>query len=291
MKFTNIYNLPEVFIDACKVMADEYDKFGDFSVTELCRSPRISALRKFYWQYIEEDITERVWLMLGQAVHDIIAKVNHNQFITEERLIVTIDDYKISMKPDLLSVDGTLSDIKVTSVFSYYSPNIEWKYQLNIYKWGLEQCGYNVNRLQNILILRDWIESRSMTSDDYPHCQIVIKPVEIMDKDEVESFIRNKISLLKDAYNGMLPDCNENDRWYRPGKYKVIKGNNKRATKCFDTKEEAENFIKKEKNKYVIIQQKGQNVRCERNKCGVASFCDQYKYLKERETQNDELYD
>ena len=71
MKLTNHFNLPDTFFQA--VLNDKYSR-GDaqYSATDLIRPPRITILSRRYWDEIEEDVSERIWALLGKAVHAIL---------------------------------------------------------------------------------------------------------------------------------------------------------------------------------------------------------------------------
>ena len=68
---------------------------------------------------------------------------------------------QVNGKPDLFEINqGHLMDYKYTSVWSLiYSGEegkIEWERQLNCYAWLLRKSGYTVNKLDIVVILRDW---------------------------------------------------------------------------------------------------------------------------------------
>ena len=64
--------------------------------------------------------------------------------------------------------------------------------------------------------------------------------------EQTEKFIKDRIKEYKIALNladDELPLCTDKERWKREDEYRVIKNNNKTATRVLDTKEEAEKYI------------------------------------------------
>ena len=71
MKWTNKLNLPEAIVNA--VTNDDYNKgFSDISITGLTSPPRIRVLKKKYDAELEEDISDRMFVLLGQIMHGIL---------------------------------------------------------------------------------------------------------------------------------------------------------------------------------------------------------------------------
>ena len=84
MNLTNKFNLPEAIYEAVK--NDGYTKGNsDISVTQLIDSPYIRKLKEDHYNEIEEDVTERVLSLLGQAVHTILERTE-TEDLKEERL-------------------------------------------------------------------------------------------------------------------------------------------------------------------------------------------------------------
>ena len=84
MKITNKFNLPEAIYEAVK--NDGYTRGdSDISVTQLIDSPYIRELKNNHNSEIEEDATDRIWSLLGQAVHTILERAD-TEDLKEERL-------------------------------------------------------------------------------------------------------------------------------------------------------------------------------------------------------------
>ena len=119
MIITNNSNLPKVIERAVK--NDPYDSSGsDISCTRLIAPPRIRVLQMRNNDLIKEDVSDRIFSLLGQSVHHIIERAKVASDIAERRLYFKdkniTNDWKLSGAFDLLTGDGKLIDFKVTTV-------------------------------------------------------------------------------------------------------------------------------------------------------------------------------
>jgi len=280
MKQTNKYNLPYSFVRALEKKTYTRKPEWDFSVTELLKPVQIRALEKRHGDKITEDISERIWALLGSCVHEVLDKATGQDSLNEERLVVDVGGYTIAGKPDLLE-DNTLTDYKVTSVWKVifgYSP--EWESQLNIYRYLYKKYGFDIDKLQIIAILRDWKASDAENKADYPNVQVHTFHIPVWDLLDTKKYIFERIKAHKEAENlpdSELPFCTPEERWERPSKYAVMKGKNKRAVKLCDTEQQAEEYISNDTRTDLWIEYRpGKAVRCEKY-CPVAEFCSQYQ--------------
>src|SRR3990167_5284371 len=117
MQLSNKYNLPDTIVSAVK--NDSYSHSGAISITGLIRPPRMRSLEMRHDSEITIDASERIWSLLGQSVHAILARADTTNHLSEERLNAEVLGWKVSGQADLYSQDGTISDYKVTSVFSF----------------------------------------------------------------------------------------------------------------------------------------------------------------------------
>jgi len=74
---TNKHDIPEVFFKACLI--DKHVTRGDISTTQLIDAPQIRRLRAEH--DIEEDVSDRIWMLFGTAVHHVLerAEIGHFQ--------------------------------------------------------------------------------------------------------------------------------------------------------------------------------------------------------------------
>jgi len=68
IKFTNKYGISDAIVNAVKI--DNHVTIGDISVTQLIDSPQIRILKKTH--DIEEDVSDRIWMLFGTAVHYVV---------------------------------------------------------------------------------------------------------------------------------------------------------------------------------------------------------------------------
>ena len=65
---TNKYGISDAIVKAC--MIDNHKTVGDISCTALIDAPQIRLLRRKF--DIEEDVSDRIWALMGTAVHYVI---------------------------------------------------------------------------------------------------------------------------------------------------------------------------------------------------------------------------
>lgn len=221
-KLTNKYNLPEVIFRAIK--NDPYDAGGaDISTTRLISPPRLVTLADRHKDKIEEDVSERIWSLLGQAVHVILERADGGG-IKELRQFAEVNGWKVSGAIDL--IDGTtILDHKVTSVWSYiYKSRMdEWEKQGNVNRWLYHKNGGECDRLQNILILRDWVASKADTIG-YPPVQIVTVELPVWPLKKAEEYVIKRVKLHQEARKTKDKDlevCSTDERWWneRTGRF------------------------------------------------------------------------
>lgn len=96
MRFTNELGLPDAIVQA--VTNDSYSRGdADISVTTLIGPPRIAELTRLHEAEIVEDVADRIWLLLGRTVHNILEKAApKGAAITEERLFIDVGGWTVS---------------------------------------------------------------------------------------------------------------------------------------------------------------------------------------------------
>jgi hypothetical protein len=273
MKLTNRLNLPQPLVDAVK--NDGYSSGGaDISVTTLLKPPRMVALEKQHKDEIEEDVSTRIWSLMGQVVHGILERAS-NTGVAERRLSINVEGWSVSGSMDRY-IDGLLQDYKVVTAYKFKDGGvpIEYEQQLNVYAEILQQHGHPVNRMEIVGILRDWSKLEARRDANYPQTQVIVRQVPFWTREITQKFIRERVILHKQA-RITLPECSDEDRWARPTKYAVMREGQARAVKLFDVQSEAKDYANQGKNLKVETRP-GELVRCA-NYCNVAPFCDQFK--------------
>jgi len=265
MKITNLHNLPEaVYNKVARIREPIKDRFH---VTDLCNAPLMRYLREKHWDSLKEDASDRIWALLGSAVHYILEETAPSDSFAEETLEAQIGNATIVGTPDLWH-RGIISDYKTTSVFSFLlGDKPEWSLQLNLYAWLYRKNGFVTDKLQIHAILRDWMKSKSLQQPDYPSipfCTVTIPLIAI------EQHI---VNWLENYYRNPMEECTPGQKWSRPTTYAVMEKGKVRAKRVLETSEDAEIWLKENgSDKMYIETRKGANIRCE-NYCQVSEYC------------------
>lgn len=282
MHLTNVLGLPSALLEA--VRNDPYTPGNaDISATKLIDSPQIRQLTKKYGKFVVEDVSERIWSLLGQSVHTILERAGTNQLdaLHEKRLFMDVNGWRLSGAFDRLHLeDETLQDYKVTSTYKA-DGDISWERQLNVLRQLALANGYGVKKLQIVAIFRDWSRAKAKQSRDYPQAAVKVIEVPVWDDAEARDYIHTRISMHQAADAGEKVVCTDEERWYSGSRWALMKEGNKRATKLADTKEE----LGDPPPKHYIEERKGGYRRCEEY-CPVAGFCPQFQ--KDAESGNQE---
>lgn len=224
MKITNKFNLPESIVRAMK--NDKYDKGNaDFSVTGLLKPARAAALEGLHEDEISEDVSDRIFALLGQATHSVLERSARPEIdLVEKRYFATFNGYVLSGQIDLLERDsGVLSDFKVTKAYPFTNKGgkgrkPDWDAQLNMQLELLRQNGLDAKKLQIIGILRDWDErctdpyNKLKYMTGYPEAEIAAVEVPIWDRVKSQKFIEERIKVHVSAREN-LPLCSSSETW------------------------------------------------------------------------------
>ena len=272
-KITNLHNLPAAIVAA--VQNDPYDSGrGDISCTKLIDSPQIRVLGGKHKDAISVDVSERVWALLGQAVHTILerAGLKEEGMVVEERLYAEVNGWQVSGQVDRMHCDlGKLSDYKVTTVYKKNGSD-GWTRQLNVLRWLAHQNGHEINQLEVIGIFRDWRKTEAERNPDYPQAAIMAIPVPLWSLEDTEEYIRERVYMHQAASRGEEVLCTDEERWFSGNTYALTKRGAKRATKVSSDPRE---FGEVDFEQYSIEVRAGEYKRCE-HYCDVRAFCKQW---------------
>ncbi len=282
MKLTNHFNLPAPIVAA--VARDPYTK-GDahISVTGLIGPARKRALEARHADEITEDVSNRLWSLIGQIGHGILERADVDA-VTEERLYIERHGWRISGQFDRYVLEqGLLQDYKFTTTYGIKEgAKPEWEAQENLYKLLLETHGYSVVRLQVVAILRDWQKGKAKHSGDYPQVPVQIIDVPVWPRERVEAYIVERLTAHGKAQHE-LPQCTPAERWATPDTFAVMKVGNTRATSVWLTEDEAHRavaeLIRTKPGRYSVQRRSGENKRCQ-DYCPAAAFCSQWEELR-----------
>lgn len=274
MNFTNLLGLPDAFVAA--VRNDSYTGGGDISVTRLIDSPQKRVLYKKFKEFVVEDVSDRVWSLMGQCMHTLLERAATSAKV-EERLYMDVNGWSLSGQFDRLHVaDKCLQDWKVTTCYKAKGDEA-WERQLNILRALAIHNGYDVQKLQVIAILRDWRRAEALRSPDYPQQNVVIIDVPVWDLEDTHAYIKERIALHQKAEEDSSIGCTDDERWYAGSTYALMKIGGKRATKVAPSREELGDPPEGSE----IIERRGGYRRCE-SFCEVAPFCQQWKAEQEK---------
>lgn len=293
-RITNKHGLPQTLVNLAS--RDRYSRgAAKISVTELIGSPRIRIMRGRHHEQIVEDVADRLWSLLGSALHYVVEQGADQDHLTEERLFATVKGWRISGGIDLQIADRdpmtqeptsvALSDYKMTSAWSVMNPKSDWERQLNCYAFLVETVkGLPVTALSINAIIRDWRRKEAQRNPDYPQAPLVVLPIPLWSMAQRTDYVRERVEIHQDAerndaWNEDLPHCTDEERWYRPGKIAVVKDGRVRALKVFDAGEEEAAEAYAAENKARVEVRPGEHVRCEEF-CPISAWCDQWASIK-----------
>lgn len=282
MKFTNKLNLPEPIVKA--VINDDYSRGdSDISITGLISPPRIRVLEKKHKDELTEDVSERIFVLLGQVMHGILERASENKTenIYEKRWFMEIDKVKISGQLDAYYYNGVIQDYKLVSLYSVKDGvKPEYEQQLNCYAALLRHNKLKVTKLELVCILRDWSKGKARLDETIPQQQVLKLEVPLWSEEKALNFLTERVRLHKQA-NKQLPECTAEERWAVPDKYAVMaKKGASRSLKNHDSFAMAELHSTQVPGSFVELRP-GKNNRCE-DYCSVSSWCTQFKTLKEK---------
>jgi hypothetical protein len=285
MKLSNDYLLPASLVSVIESKNYDLSKSDPLriGVTTLNNPPRIRQLSVRHCNEIEEDVSEQLFRVLGDAVHYILAKTEQNKKLIEEKLTEVVDGITLVAKPDLYDDElKTIEDYKITTVWSVKSIKQDWLTQLNCYSWMLTKAGFEVKKAYINAILKDWSKNEKLRfGRDYPEIPFKRIEVPLWSFETQDKYIKDRIALYKSTLNLSdidLPICSSEERWASPDKWAIHKNKNKTAKKLCSSYEEACEYVSKikdTKNKYNIIKREGNDIRCT-GYCSCNSFCSFY---------------
>lgn len=282
MNLTNLHGLPDALVNA--VRNDPYTGGGDISATKLIDAPRRRTLYKKNKDFVVEDVSERIWSLMGQAVHTVLERAGTSALV-EERLYAEVNGWKVSGQFDRLHLsDAVLQDWKVCSVYKA-DGDISWERQLNVLRWLAFKNGYTVDRLQVVAIFRDWKRSEAERKPDYPQRNVMTIDIPVWSLEECERYVCERVSLHQLSDAGEEVECTEEERWYSGTTYALMKEGGARAKRVVPILADLGEIPAG----HYVQERPGMNRRCE-GYCEVAPFCSQFKRLREsqgKETQDD----
>lgn len=279
MKITNNLNLPSAFVN---LATDNHPITpGHYSVTTILQPTREILLKRRYYNEIEQDVADMVWMVFGTAVHKVLESADKSGYAEMKLEQEIIDGYVLTGICDLFNEqEHTVEDYKTCSVWKIIHKDFDdWRKQGLAYVWLLMKKGYYVSRLRFHALIKDWSNNDAKFNKDYPKHPIWTWEYEIKVSDlkEIEEFINVKfhdIIINENKGDSELPVCSQRERWNDGNKYAVIKKGQKKAVRVFDNEDEAR-ALATELNANIETR-KGEDRKC-LNYCLACKFCSYYK--------------
>ncbi len=290
MIITNKLGLPQAFVSMCE--QDYRQAENEYRVTSLLKGVRETILEKRHGDKVERDVSDMIWLLFGTAVHNILEQQKElDTELKEERLKITIGGRTISGQFDLYcSEEKKVTDYKTASVWKIiYGEYDDWKRQLGIYAYMLNQYMFPCYKGEVVAVLKDHSKRDSKNKADYPDL-----PVQVVKFDFTTTCLRRTENWLEDKVGRLihaeqqkdsdLPLCTPEERWNSGDKFAVMKNKNKRAVRVFDNALAAEAYLSSGRGTHIEIRP-GEDRKCE-HYCSVNQFCNYYN--RKEEDDNDE---
>ena len=279
MNFTNKADLPRHLYNL--LTYDTYNKSGakfDLSATTLIDAMQPKRLFKEHWKDVEEDALNRLWSMVGTAVHAMLEMANANDpaIVCEKRFIHEIDGKRISAQIDVYNNETkTLHDLKVTSAWKLVHKDFRsWTTQMNIQAALARMSGWEVNGLYIDVLCRDHAMSKA-SEDNYPNIPIETIEIPLWSEEQALEYIKERI---KYHTAEEIEPCTDQDRWATEESYAVMKKGRKRAMRVLPTRDLALRYAAANglaASGFSIEHRPPIYKRCE-NYCSVARFCPQF---------------
>jgi hypothetical protein len=286
MKITNNFKLPESLVRAVE---NHTHKGGDYSASQLGKSPREYWLNKRHHDKLTSDVSDNIWALFGTAVHYVLEKSATENQITEQYMSTEIEGKTFSGTSDCLEQNETgytVIDYKTTSVWSivYKDRIIEWEKQLNSYAYLFKESGFDITEIKVIAILRDWQKSKAKFDPNYPQSQVVEITIPVWETEAQKNYIAGCIrntELFKDIPDNELPLCTDEELWKSPAKFAIMKDGRKSAVRVLDSNDDAVKYIEDKKldEKHSIVERKSKAKKC--LYCNCTAVCEQYKTMLE----------
>ena len=285
IRVTNRAGLPDAIVRA--IANDGYSRGdADLSVTQLIDPPRKVALTEAHYSELTEDASDRIWSLIGQAVHTILERADHAALAERLSMTVTTDlgAWKLSGHTDSITVNQQgdaweITDYKLTSAYVLTHPRPEWDAQLNVYAELLRQQGFKVSSVRIVAILRDWSKLEATRDLSYPQTQVATVYIPLWTPAATFSYIHERVRMHQQA-RVELPDCTPEERWQKPDVYALMKEGRKSAVKLYDQERFANDAFWLAGKGHSVVKRPGQATRC-LHYCIASPVCSFAQSLKE----------
>jgi len=313
MQFTNRLNIPEALCEAVK--NDPYDAGDvDITVTQLIRPPQQVALQKYHRENIIEDVSDRIYALMGQAMHTILQRSSVSGFV-EKRMYAEVNGWIVGGTFDALVIANQENNTESEYILQDYKQMSIWEAKYGLKPDKTEQLNLlhylinngtrklwlsdkitkpNISKLEIIGIFRDWSKPQARRDKTYPQHQVEKFPIEMWSSSQQEKFIKERVEahqqaqfLIDKKHIKKLPQCTDDERWASDKQYALKKEGRKSAVKTENTSEKLWEWAKEKglvdegihdrelKKGYSVEVRPGESKRCI-DYCNVSAFCNQF---------------
>lgn len=305
MKLTNKTEIVKPLADAIMALYGNHPapEDGTYFVTELLKGPKEVILKRLHGDEVEKDLQEVIDAVLGTAWHkaieNLIIRQENPNCITEQRFkapVVLDTDYGtvtvyISGAVDLIYHDEKGNHIvdwktcKLAKVDKARSGEEEdWKKQLFLYAWLLEQSGMSRPVDGTIWAFPKDLTMRDFDMNEPSRLRVQAVSYDFSDREYERKVIGEYLSKLKEIVNNLLMGdeprpCTAEEMWQNPPTYAVKKPENKTAAKVCSSVSEAQNYLMEKGwigKGYMIYERPSQPVKC-CDWCEAREWCKQGK--------------
>lgn len=292
MKYTNVLNLPQPFVDAVSRKYKYTEK--RYSVTTVLGGTCEAILSRRHYDEMTEDVCENVWMLFGSAVHKILEESKETDSQLKENWVSAEvgNGYTISGIFDLYDDDTkTVTDWKTCASWKItFGDFSDWRTQTLAYCWILRQMGFDACHGEIVALIKDHSQRKARFEPDYPKFPVYKIGWDFTEEDfeKIELHIKEWFDMV--AVEEAKPDdelvpCTPEQRWHKDDKWAVMKKGAKKALKLWDNPDAAWEMAA-QKNKtakgmpYYVEFRVGEDSKCE-GYCSVAQFCPYYRAAHE----------
>ena len=200
---------------------------------------------------------------------------NYINVFIEKRTTIKVGDKFISGKFDFV-VDGTVRDVKTTKTYTWIngSNNHKFMMQGSLYRW-LNPDIIKSDYMCIDYAFTDWTPLQAQANKDYPPQRLLEKKLELLPIEVTNDFVLEKLAEIADLEHrpqDQMPACTPEELWQDPAKFAFYrKATNKKATKLYDTRMDADAANSAIGNTGVVVERKAIPKFC--TYCDASSIC------------------
>ena len=283
---TNALGLPKPFVDA--VTNGYVPKPNRYSVTRVLGGTCEAVLLRRHHDELGGDVSDRVWVILGSAVHKILEESEETDSQLKENWVsAKVGDYELSGIFDLYDAETkTVTDWKTASCWKVRFGDYEdWRRQILLYCWILRQNGFEADNGEVVAILKDHSkrDARFKAGEGYPPHPVHVERWSFSDADFewAERYVNEwfaKVKVQESLDDAQLEPCSEQQRWHKDDKWAVKKKGRKTAIRVFSDEMDAyqraenENMLAGKTDLFYVEYRRGEDTKCE-GYCDAAAWC------------------